>query len=64
MLGVGKVGFISSGCWGPTIDKPIAMALTNIDVAKVDSYVHVKVRGKLHKAKVVKMPFVETHYYK
>ena len=62
--GLGNVGMISSGAWGPTIDKPVAMALVKPDVGKLDSYLQVKVRGKLHKAKVVKMPFVPSNYYK
>jgi aminomethyltransferase len=58
-----ELGVVTSGGPSPTLGKPIAMARVSTSV-KVGDEVHVEIRKKLRKGKVVKMPFVPTKYYK
>lgn len=60
-----EVGVVTSG--GPAISlgmKNIAMGYVRRGCDKVGTEVKVEVRGKLRDAKVVKMPFVQTRYWK
>lgn len=52
-----EIGVVTSGTMGPTIKKPIGMAYVAAAYSKTDSEIFIKVREKLLKAKVVKMPF-------
>jgi aminomethyltransferase len=61
--GGSELGTVTSGGPSPTLGKPIAMASIARSV-KVGDEVDVEIRKKLRKAKVVKMPFVPTKYYK
>jgi aminomethyltransferase len=61
--GGAELGTVTSGGPSPTLGKPIAMASVASSV-KVGDEVDVEIRKKLRKAKVVKMPFVPTKYYK
>jgi len=58
------VGRVTSGCPSPTLGKNIAMAYVKTPHAKAGTALEVSVRGKLRKAEVVKMPFVESRYWK
>jgi len=51
------IGRITSGTQSPTLQKPIAMGYLNIDYAKINNEVFIKIRDKSLLAKVVKMPF-------
>lgn len=51
------IGRVTSGTQSPVLQKPIAMGYVNIDYAKIDTEVFIKVRDKLLLTKVVKMPF-------
>ncbi|MGN6194275.1 MAG: glycine cleavage system aminomethyltransferase GcvT [Ginsengibacter sp.] len=51
------IGHVTSGTQSPSLQKAIAMAYLKINYAKTDTEVFIKVRDKLLKAKVVKMPF-------
>lgn len=58
-----EIGIVSSGCPSPSLGKNIAMAYVKTDFSKVGSEVSVKIREKLYKAIVTKMPFVKSNYY-
>ena len=51
------IGRVTSGTQSPTLQKPIAMGYVNVNYAKIDSTVLIKIREKSVPAKVVKMPF-------
>jgi len=51
------IGRVTSGTQSPSLQKPIAMGYVNINYAKIDTEVFIKVRDKLLLTKVVKMPF-------
>jgi len=51
------VGMVTSGTFAPTLQKPIAMAYVEPAYAEVGRVVDVDIRGKLHPATVVKLPF-------
>ena len=51
------IGRVTSGTQSPTLQKPIAMGYVNINYAKIDTEIFIKVRDKLLLTKVVKMPF-------
>jgi len=51
------IGHVTSGTQSPSLQKAIAMGYVKINYAKIDTEVLIKVRDKLLKAKVVKMPF-------
>ena len=59
-----KIGEITSGGFGPTFGKPLAMGYVETASSKEGTPVMLSVRGKLQPAEVTKMPFVETNYYK
>ena len=52
-----KIGDVTSGTMVPYLGKSIAMAYIKKDFSSPDTVVEVSVRGKLLKAKVVKLPF-------
>lgn len=53
-----KIGTITSGGFGPTYGKALAMGYVSTAYAKDDTDVTVSVRNKMTPAKVTKMPFV------
>lgn len=59
-----KIGSITSGCPSPTLGKNVAMAYIKDGYHKAGTEVEVVVRGKKRKAKVSKMPFVPSKYWK
>lgn len=54
-----KLGDVTSGTQSPTLQKGIGMGYVPLSYSKPDSEIFVKVRERLLKAKVVKMPFVK-----
>ncbi|KAI9355912.1 hypothetical protein DFJ73DRAFT_246813 [Zopfochytrium polystomum] len=58
------IGKVTSGCPSPTLKKNIAMAYVQSGFHKKGTELQVKVRGKVQKATVVGMPFVESRYYR
>jgi aminomethyltransferase len=58
-----KVGAITSGGFGPSVNGPIAMGYVDIEHAAVDTTLQLTVRGKSLTSKVIKMPFVQQNYY-
>jgi aminomethyltransferase len=59
-----KVGNITSGCPSPSLGKNIAMGYVKDGLHKAGTDVGVVVRGKTRKAKITKMPFVPSKYWK
>ena len=59
-----RIGEVTSGLLGPTIDHPIAMGYLPPAMATVGTHVNAIVRGKPVKMEVVAMPFVPTNYFR
>jgi aminomethyltransferase len=59
-----KIGEVTSGLLGPTIDQPVAMGYVHAEYAAVGTRVHAIVRGKAVAMEVAAMPFVPTRYYR
>ena len=51
-------GFVTSGTMSPSLNKPIGMALVNPEFTEIGSEITIEIRGREHKAKVVKVPFI------
>ena len=59
-----RIGEVTSGLLGPTIDQPIAMGYVPPALATLGSQVNAMVRGKPVTMEVVAMPFVPTNYFR
>jgi len=59
-----RLGEVTSGLLGPTIDKPIAMGYLPPELAAPGTHVQAIVRGKPVPMEVSTMPFVPTRYYR
>lgn len=64
VTGEKKIGVVTSGTFSPSLKRPIAMGYVETKMGKVGTEVMVKVRNKMQKAEVVKMPFIESNYYR
>jgi len=58
------IGKVTSGCPSPTLGKNIAMGYVKSGHHKAGTEVGIVVRGKRRTAKVTKMPFVASKYWK
>jgi aminomethyltransferase len=59
-----RIGEVTSGLLGPTIDRPIAMGYVPPQLAAAGTRVHALVRGKIVPMEVTPMPFVPNRYYR
>jgi aminomethyltransferase len=59
-----RVGEVTSGLRGPTVDKPIAMAYVDTALSAPGTRVDAIVRGKPVPMEVAPMPFVPNRYYR
>jgi len=59
-----EIGLVTSGTYGPSIAKPVAMAYVNIKFAVLETEVFAEVRGKKLPMIVSKMPFVAQSYFR
>src|SRR5450830_1633672 len=59
-----RIGEVTSGLLGPTIDKPVAMGYVAPEFAALGSRINAIVRGKPVPMEVVAMPFVPTNYFR
>ncbi len=59
-----KVGTVTSGGFGPTVEGPIAMGYVEAPFAAAGTEVEILLRGRALAARVAKLPFVATRYYK
>ena len=58
------LGRVTSGCPSPSLGKNIAMGYVKTGMHKPGTEVEVLIRGKKRKAMIVKMPFVQSRYWK
>ncbi|MCW7551878.1 glycine cleavage system aminomethyltransferase GcvT [Endozoicomonas gorgoniicola] len=58
------IGRVTSGTFGPTVGRPVAMAYLAKDYAAINTEVFASVRGKALPMTVSKMPFIEQRYYR
>ena len=59
-----EVGIVTSGGFGPSLEKPIAIARVKIKSIDNKSKLFALVRGKKISVEVVKLPFVKHNYYR
>ena len=59
-----QIGEVTSGTFGPSLKAPIAMGYVETKSAKAGTEVMLKIRNKMQKAEITKMPFVESRYYR
>mmetsp|Transcript_11560 Transcript_11560/g.20805 ORF Transcript_11560/g.20805 Transcript_11560/m.20805 type:complete len:418 (+) Transcript_11560:39-1292(+) len=62
--GENKIGDVTSGTFSPCLKAPIAMGYVETPLAKAGTEISLKIRGKMQKAAITKMPFVESRYYR
>ena len=53
------IGEVTSGTMSPSLKEPIGMGYVKKEYSKVGTQIAIVVRGKLLKAEVVKMPFIQ-----
>lgn len=58
------IGHVTSGCPAPSLKKNIAMGYVKTGFHKSGTPVEIKVRNKMQKALVSKMPFVPSQYHR
>lgn len=51
------IGWVTSGMYAPTLDKYLGMAVVPREFSTRDTEIEIMVRGKPHKARIVKRPF-------
>ncbi|MBW2989112.1 glycine cleavage system aminomethyltransferase GcvT [Candidatus Woesearchaeota archaeon] len=56
-----EIGCITSGSFSPTFKKPIGMAMLAAEEAHEGNVIEIEIRGKLHKAVIVKRPIYPYH---
>jgi aminomethyltransferase len=59
-----RIGEVTSGLLGPTIDKPVAMGYVASELASVGTRLNAIVRGKPVPMEVAAMPFVPNRYHR
>jgi aminomethyltransferase len=59
-----KIGRVTSGGFGPSLGRPIAMAYVESDFATLGTDLNIIVRGTSLPARVVQMPFVPHRYFR
>ncbi|GGX79556.1 aminomethyltransferase [Litchfieldella qijiaojingensis] len=59
-----KIGVVTSGGFGPSVGKPVAMGYVAIEHAALDNQVFAEVRGKRLPMTIARMPFVTPGYYR
>jgi aminomethyltransferase len=57
-----RIGEITSGGYGPTVQSPVAMGYVSIDLAKTGTEIFAEVRGKRLPANVAAMPFTPANF--
>ena len=59
-----QVGYVTSGGFGPTLNKPISIARLETKVSKGQSKLFALVREKKIAVEIIKLPFVKHNYYR
>ncbi len=57
-----KIGSVTSGTFGPSVNRSIAMGYVKYNFSKIGTKILLEVRGKKYKAKVSKLPFYKKSY--
>ena len=57
-----RVGTVTSGGFGPSVDRPIAMGYVRADLTAPGTKIDLMVRGKARAAEVCALPFVQPNY--
>ncbi len=52
-----ECGYVTSGCFAPTLKESIAMGYVNADVATIGNIVEIEIGKNKHQAEIVKLPF-------
>ena len=52
-----KIGEVTSGTMGPSVKRPVGMGYVPSALSKEGSEIHIKIREKILRAKVIKFPF-------
>jgi aminomethyltransferase len=55
------VGVVTSGSFSPSLERCIGMGYVRADLASVGTELDVDIRGRAHRARVAKTPFVPSH---
>ncbi len=58
------IGIVTSGGFGPSVEKPIAMGYIDKQHAVTGTKLNVKIRDRIQQVNVVALPFVKHQYYK
>lgn len=58
------IGVVTSGGFGPSVGKPVAMGYVSIEASDPETQVFAEVRGKRLPMTVTRMPFVTPGYYR
>ena len=58
------IGKVTSGVFGPTAGKPVAMGYVEKKYSKKGTAIKVQIRKKQFDMEVVKMPFVPANYFR
>lgn len=53
-----EIGHVTSGTQSPTLGIGVGLGYVDILYSKIDTEIYIDIRGKLLKAKVVKLPFI------
>ncbi|MBA3772121.1 MAG: glycine cleavage system aminomethyltransferase GcvT [Ramlibacter sp.] len=59
-----RIGEVTSGLLGPTIDKPVAMGYVDAEIAALGTRINAMVRSKPVPMEVSSMPFVPNRYFR
>ena len=59
-----RIGVVTSGSYGPTIEKPVAMGYVETAYSALETQVFAEVRGKKLPMTVARAPFIEQRYYR
>jgi len=59
-----EIGVVTSGGFGPSVDKPVAMAYVQSAYAQPDASVSAIVRDKPRPARIGKLPFIKPNYFR
>ena len=53
-----KIGFVTSGCYSPILDKNIGLGYINLEYSAIGNNISITARGRQVEAQIVKTPFV------
>lgn len=57
-----RIGEVTSGGFGPSVERPVAMGYVRTEHAGIGTKIDLIVRGKSHPAEVCALPFVQPNY--